>query len=540
MAAILWTLPINYNVSQVDRVLSTLVTAQASIVAIVFSVSILGVQLVANRYSARMTTLITSSASFQRTLLFLGVSIGIDLLLLLQLPVLSAKTTMAGVAVVGGLAVASGLVLVRYVETTLKRSTPEGLLVAYTDEITAEDYQEQVIDSREQDEILHPMHELHSFVMSGLSNGEWATAENGLVEFERVSIRMLRDLAEAGQLHRSSSLARFYFKTPIEEYLPRITAQAIEDGENDLSYQAVRSMGQIAEAGLKHHFPLILTTTSNGLSEIIRNAPDGEKGDSIRRESLRVYSNLLTTAAEYPYPKDMVTLLSLYASQYRSLLYQDREPWVYGHELEEFFGRAIRPAHKQTLDQYGEYIDDLDVDWDRRTKSTEIDNSGPYNLLFAYRRYSVEVIGYILNYYSRNEEWPVNMSTLQDTWSNMAGDAIAVGADEYSRSVCRWYIDLAYLVSQVEGGGGNWARGLAIIQDDRRSAKIVDDTFERALENGLSAVFESERRKITPASESKSFFNKIMNSTPSHMQEYEEWVEDFRDHVNQRRQLDLD
>ncbi|GAA3880154.1 hypothetical protein GCM10022627_36450 [Haloarcula argentinensis] len=41
VAAILWFLPISYDVSQVDRVLATLVTAQASIVAIVFSVSIL-------------------------------------------------------------------------------------------------------------------------------------------------------------------------------------------------------------------------------------------------------------------------------------------------------------------------------------------------------------------------------------------------------------------------------------------------------------------------------------------------------------------
>lgn len=328
-AAVLWVLPLSYDISQAGRFLVALVTAQASIVAIVFSVSILGVQLVANRYSSRMVTFITSSVTFQRTLLFLGISIGVDLLLLLQLPVLSQRTTMAGLAVVSGLAVASGFTLVQYVETTLKRSTPEGLLTAYAANITPQTFRKEVSSSRENGGDLHPMHELQSVIMSGLSNGEWATAENGLLEFRKVSIRMIESLSAEGHLHRTDDVSRYYFKDPIEEYLPRITTQALDDGEADIAQQAVKSMGDIAEAGLEQYFPLILSPTASGLSRVIRNAPSGKEGDSIRGDCLGVYSRLVVQAGERPAPSDIGTLTSIYASQFRVLLRSDREPWVY-------------------------------------------------------------------------------------------------------------------------------------------------------------------------------------------------------------------
>ncbi|EMA26735.1 hypothetical protein C443_00162 [Haloarcula argentinensis DSM 12282] len=440
-----------------------------------------------------MMTLITSSISFQRTLLFLGISIGLDLPLLLQLPVLSPKTTMVGLAVTGGLAVASGIALVQYVETTLERSTPEGLLQAYTNQLTADSHRDQVINSREQDGALHPMHELHSFVMSGLSNGEWATAENGLIEFERVSQGVIEELAGRGDLQRTDALAGHYFKTPIQEYLPRITAQAIEDGESDLARQAVQSIERITETGLKCYYPLIISSATSGLSRIIREAPDGEDGDSIRRRCLRVYSNLLTTVVEYPYSKDVFTLLSLYSSQFRKLLIRDREPWVYRHELEEFFRRSIGPAHKQTVGQYGQYISELDVDWHNRTQSMDAEGIAPYNMLFTYRRYSLEVIGYILNYYSRNEEWPLSPGVLRETWSNMLSDAISANTGRYSQAVCRWYIDLAYLICQAgDGNIGDWAVRLEKIEDYHDSAEMVDDAFDEALEKGMTAAFEGK------------------------------------------------
>lgn len=535
-AAVLLFLPLDYNPSQADRFLTALVTAQASIVAIVFSVSILGVQLVATRYSHRLVTLITSSIAFQRTLLVLGISIGIDLLLLLQLPVLSPRMIIAGLAIVSGLALATGITLVQYVETTLERSTPEGLLTAYAGRITPQTYRDDVIASLENDGDLHPMHELHSVIMSGLSNGEWATAENGLLKFRKVSMRMISGLAEEGKLHRSDPVSTDYFRVPIEEYLPRVTVQAIDDGETDIAQQAVRSMEKIAETGIENYFPLILSPTANGLNKVIRDAPSGQEGDSIRGDCLRVYSRLVVLAAEQPAPSDVRTLLSLYAAQFRELLRRDREPWVYRHHLEEFFQRTISPSHRETVDQYSQFIAESDIDWNSRTQPEDTDRVAPYDLLFTYHRYSLDVVGNILNYYNRNEEWPVNLSTLQEVWTDMILQAFGTG--DYARAVTRSYIDLAYVVCQMEEDSREeWVMELAVLQDDNRSQECIDGAFRLAIEQGITPAFEAETKKVTTADEETWFFNKIMNMPHEGMTEYEEWVREFKQDVDERQQL---
>lgn len=535
-ATVLLSLPLDYNPSQADRFLTALVTAQASIVAIVFSVSILGVQLVATRYSSRLVTLITSSIAFQRALLLLGVSIGIDLLLLLQLPALPPRITIAGLAIVSGFAIATGITLVQYVETTLERSTPEGLLTAYASRLTPQIYREKVILSREDDGVLHPMHELQSVIMSGLSNGEWATAENGLRKFSEISMRMISGLAEEGKLHRSDSVSMDYFRVPIEEYLPRVIAQAIDDGEIDIAQQAVRAMDEIAETGLEHYFPLILSPTASGLSQVIRDAPSGQEGDSIRGECLGVYSSLVVQAVELPAPWYSRTLISLYAAQFRKLLGRDREPWVYRHHLEEFFLRTISPAHSETIDQFGQFIADSEIDWNGRTQPMETDGIAPYDLLFTYRRYSINVIGYILNYYNRNKEWPVDPSMLAEGWADMIKQAF--GTEDYACAVARYYIDLAYVVCQMDADSlERWAIELANLQDDNPSQGCIDNAFRDAIEQGITPAFEAETQRITTADEEKWYFNKIMNLPHEGMTEYEKWVRKFKQVVDAHRQL---
>jgi hypothetical protein len=482
-----------------------------------------------------MVTLITSSIAFLRTLLILGVSIGIDLFLLLQLPILSPSMTMAGLAVVSGLAVASGVTLVQYVETTLERSTPEELLTAYAESMTPEAYRQRAVTSRQNGSKLHPMHELHSVIMSGLSNGEWATAENGLLKFKNVSIRVIESLGKEGKLRRTDPVSGYYFEDPLKEYLPRIAAQALDDGESDTAHQTVRSMQEVGEAGLAHYFPLVLSPIASGLSRIMREAPDGDEGNSIRGECLGVYSTLTVQAAEQPAPSSVRTLLSLYAGQFRKLLGRDREPWLCRQYLNEFFQRTIAPAHKKTIEQYGQFIAESDIDWASKTQPRDTEGIAPYRLLFTYRQYSVDVIGYILDYYTRNEEWPMNLRTLQDVWTSLIIQTFGTG--EYARAMCRSYIDLAYVVCQLEEEHRrDWATELAILQDNYPSQDCIDDAFRLALDKGITPAFEAETQRVTTANDERWFFNKIMDLPHPDMTEYEAWVREFKKSVDERRQ----
>lgn len=522
--------PITFDVSQADRVLQILATAQASILAIVFSVTLLGAQLVADRYSPRLVTLLTTGNVFQKTFLYFVVSILLDLILLLILPSLSSPVILGATLFAGCIMIAVIASLRQFLTHALEWSTPEGLLEVYSSTLTVDEFQKQAKESRGSGTELHPLHELHSVVMSGLSNGEWAAAENGLNTFERVSNQLLFDLNEEGELKRTNSHSRAYFRTPLEEYLPRIAATAIEKGEEDIAKQVPNTIHSISVSGIENHHPRITSAAATGLSEIRREAPDGKEGDSLRRSSLNTYQELVPELAELPAPRDIDTFLSMYANQFRILLGRDREPWTYRHTLDEFFDRSVRQAHATTLEQFGEYIQTVEYDWRSEYLPDSLSNNGPVRILFSYRRYSAEVTGHMFEYFDRNDEWPMGLGAYRGAWRRMLEDAIESGAEMYAAALCQHYIDISYAITKLNGdSGATWASELARVRGAVDNEAPVDQAFETLLEEGMTPAVNSELFyfRSNPL-EDESFFERLA-SGPEIGHDHEDWVREFRE-----------
>lgn len=543
IAVVLFFLPINYNTAQLSSVLTTLAVAQASVLAIVFSVSILGIQLVANRYSPRMIMLITSSISFQRTLLLLTVSIAVDLLLLLQLPLLSPRQRMVGLALVSGIAAASGATIFQYVNVILDLSTPEGLLSAYSERMTPEEYRREAEGSWNSNRVSHPMQGPYSVVMSGLSNGEWSTAESGVIEYRNLSNRMITSLSETGHLRRSNNKSRYYFNTPIEDHLPRIASKAIETGENDIALETVDVLNEIGETAINSQSDIIIVQISTGLRNILSEVPN-DKQESVRGRCYRIYSTTIVEMSEFPLVDPLQTTLSMYAGHIKRSLRNDLDPDRYRYDLNEFFRHCILQAHNNTLEQYHKFIIQQNVDWSDKPTLTENKEIAPFKLIYTYRRYSTDVLSSIFNYYSRRGEWPGDTGEIIDVWGEIIKQGLDYGMEKYAEEICREHIEISYLMCQIiergefEYEGYDPAFDLAVIKEQYESSDAIDEALIKAKKEGLSRKFERERRDLSSPSDKRSYFNEIMDIGPPEMEEYRKWVDDFQrrmDHFYEER-----
>jgi uncharacterized membrane protein len=116
--------------------LSALTGAQAGVLAIVFSVTVIGVQLIANKYSPRMISLFTEFPIFIFTFGLFIFSIAVDLGLLYTVPENHSHIHAAGIGAASGLGLTAAYALFIFVRTAITQSTPEGAVEAFVSSMT--------------------------------------------------------------------------------------------------------------------------------------------------------------------------------------------------------------------------------------------------------------------------------------------------------------------------------------------------------------------------------------------------------------------
>lgn len=147
--------------------LSTLAGAQASVIAIVFAVTALGVQLIASRYTPRLISLFSRAPTLRFTLVIFALSIGFDLCLLYFAAEVPVRLQTGLVYAAAGLAIAAIVALYEFVQVALQRGTPEGIMAAFTTTLTPERYTHQVEQMAQSGSTeVHPLHPLYSMICS--------------------------------------------------------------------------------------------------------------------------------------------------------------------------------------------------------------------------------------------------------------------------------------------------------------------------------------------------------------------------------------
>lgn len=221
--------------------LSALVGAQAGVLAIVFSVTVIGIQLIATRYSPRMISLFTDSPIFIYSFALFVFSIAVDLALLFSVPESPWRIHRAGVVAASGLGVTAAVTLFVFVRTAIQQSTPDGAIDAFISGMTTEKYLSQVKQSVENDsETAHPMHPLYNLTMNALSGSERVTAEKALQEYGDLVQDTLADLENQDAFSQEDrKVVKQLFEPGFKEHLHDIALHAEEKEENQIVGDAV-------------------------------------------------------------------------------------------------------------------------------------------------------------------------------------------------------------------------------------------------------------------------------------------------------------
>ncbi len=533
-ASVLTVLPVEYNADQVGAVLTTLTIVQASILGIVFSVSILGVQLIANRYSPRMMTLVTSDPVFIGTLVLFSISAVFDLLFVLSLPTVSPSIAIAGIAVAGGLAGGFGIGLKRSVETILERSTAEGLLEAYANDITVDNFRDRVRESKSSPN-QHPLHDLHELSMAALSRHEWSTAKNSIEYTTTITRRIIESEVDRGNLRPGEDdLARDFFRMPLREYLPRTAHRAIDTQENDLVREAISAIETIGKSGVENNRPSIMTDCASGLSSIFRETPDGPDGQMLRVECLDAYLTLVGELFEKPAPNELGTVLSLYNSRIRIWLSRDHPHWEYEDHLSRFYQRCIPEGLEAYLETTKTEFEPVGVDWG--SQFTPDGKPDEVDFIFSLLRYTSEINVYIFRYHDRNDEWPLLVTSLREGLLESC-ESSSEGPVGLTRLLVRYYTDTAYVVSRLDSRNivSSWTRSLVHSEDNFGGEEIVDQAVETSATEGLIHRYQSFVGRLNRQHESQSTAKQFYQAVAGDTKAYSEWLEEFQKGITASR-----
>ena len=530
VALLIAILPYQYNVSEIGSILTTLAIIQASILGIVFSVSILGVQLIADRYSPRMMRLITSASVFRGLLAVSFVSIGFDLWLTLNAPTIPTDYSMAGVAIAGSLAVTVGIGLWQTVNTVIERSTPNGILDAYANDITAAEFRKAVRQSQN-DLNQHPLHDLHELIMAALSRREWSTAKNGIKYTHEISTDIIEAESEGMNLRpQRDELAKQYFRDPLENQLPRTVQRAHEIGEKELASDAIEAIEIIGKSGIDNNRPFVVTHGTSGLEEIFHEAPTGESGRSIRVGCLDAFRGLLTDLMKKPASTEIRTNWSLYTNLIRIWLIQRHEPWEYEPYLRKVHTECFANGIESYLAYYGEYFEDIEVDWTSTTEPE--DNIGVVKIFHWMIRSLIEVNFHIFNYIDDNEEWPIAPTQLQTGMYEICSTSDQCPT-KLTRLFIRYYIDSAYIVYRLNPQKtALWDKDLARLKSELNNGDVVEEAMRKCAENGMTPWYVQKTRRLEALQEPDSTAEQFYQQVTEGNEEYGEWLESFSDEVD--------
>ncbi len=294
---------LNYTISGTGvSILNTLARAQAAIFAIVFSVLILGVQLSASSYSPRLASSFSSDPAYKWAVGIFAISIGFNIAVLFLIDLFSNFQLTVLVLTAFLLAVGAFWTMYEFVDETLEKTTPEGILNQISDNLTSEHIisvsEASTGDPTDRD----PFLTLISVIRSSIEQSDRVSAKFGLdILADRIN-----------NLLKTGSEDIFEEESPVDESLEGVCvdqlAHIVEDAiDEDLTQTAVEvtstaeSIGETAiEEELERPLEHVLEGQSD-LIDLLGFAPDEER---VRREAIDTSRRLISDSidAELWYP----------------------------------------------------------------------------------------------------------------------------------------------------------------------------------------------------------------------------------------------
>lgn len=278
-----------------QSILNTLARAQAAIFAIVFSVVILGVRLSATRYSPRLATAFRSDPAYKQTVGIFVVSIGFDIAVLYVFNDVTDFHRTILIFISSGLAIGAFWKLYDFVNETLEKTTPEGILNQIRENLTPEAIVEDAYDAAEDATNRDPFLVLISVVRSTIEEADRVSASIGLeILGDRIS-----------DLLRTASEDEFVENTPVDkslenvcvDNLPTVAEEALEEDITQIATEVTETAETIGNTAIERELERPLEFVVEGQTDLIDNIGYEANEERVRTEVIDVVRELIQDAA---------------------------------------------------------------------------------------------------------------------------------------------------------------------------------------------------------------------------------------------------
>lgn len=463
--------------------LSALVGAQAGVLAIVFSVTVIGIQLIATRYSPRMISLFTDSPIFIYTFALFVFSIAVDLALLFSVPPSPLRLHTAGVVAASGLGVTAAVALFVFVRTAIRQSTPDGAIDAFISGMTTEKYLSQVKQSVENDsETAHPMHPLYNLTMNALSGGERVTAEKALQEYGELLERIFQDLNEKDVFSKYDRQAvEELFYPVLREYLHDIALQAERNNQHQMVDMAIEYQYEMGHNGIDLSTDVVCWQAQYGLSEVIRDAPVEAGSLTASSDAWQQFGQLLVDAATRSNYSTVWAILTFIPDNVNRQLRKISDVGWYARSMMGLYN-DLEDAQEALLEHYGHDVAQVDMEWQYEHVPDDAPNREEVAAVFKWRKTLLDTTQAFLRYAEREGQYPITEGNFKNSWRDICIEASESPAEDYAVTLCQALIEIAVIDRYLlDENGIPWSSSIGRVKH-KGNPEVVDKAFEQILE----------------------------------------------------------
>lgn len=475
-----------------SKIFSTLAAAQATILAIVFSVTVVAVQLVTDRYSPRLVSLFVEDKTFRGTFWVFMTSIAVDVLgLTLQhiFPLWFATAfalfgiSLAGIAMIS---------LFNTIRTMLSRSTPEHLIDAIVgQQLNPYSYLSSAAGILNP----HPFHPLYSMIVRAIEDREYDTAEYGIAGMETALIDALGYCRRKSESESEEEFHAEVFERPLEEYVETISVRAFENEQVGLVSDVTSTSSRIARNAVLQGDDKVAVSAVEGLAEAFNVAPLDWDGHKLRDPINETYSHILILVAEVGSPAAFRRILINYSSKIKIWLRRQPDSHVPDFVLVDYVNRDYKQILEVLLERYADKVNEPLEDWRQPHPQREQVISDEAMLLRRFWSTKVDVTESIVRYGASNEDYPIDKRTMLSGWMNNAEMAARAGLPGLASLYCQSAIELQYcFLIDDEDSSRLIANDLARLRLTI-DVNVVDNAFEYIQKQGPNYM-----RRIRPSS----------------------------------------
>ncbi|KAA9410976.1 DUF2254 domain-containing protein [Haloarcula hispanica] len=307
-----WLIPNPESIDNVRFLLTSIIATQASILAIVFSITILAVQLASNRYSPRIINQLLEDSYLKTILIIFGFSIGLDLALIYFQPSTSPIQTWYLGLIYASIAIAfaAGLHLWSFIRHILIQTTPEGVIDSLAGSVDLEYCLDRLSEANQTER--HPLNPFYAVVANSIQSDERMATNHAFRRYIETIEQLLEEIYEGETVDKNNKAVKNLLTQIFGEQMPDLLTRAAIENEKQLISEITACNRQLAETASINSDTVTVSNVYSGFVEILKDQSVSEHSDltlTVITHSAGLIQNLVYQG-EYDYASEILNQLN--------------------------------------------------------------------------------------------------------------------------------------------------------------------------------------------------------------------------------------